>query len=265
MDKTLNALEQDPNCVGWMICNLEHGTIISSNGTLDNAQDVASTMARVFCRYSRLFLSLSSFRPDASATIHAQASFFHRRRRSLLVPHARSNRYGLCVYSFLEKPFSRCSKSRKQKSLSWIRRSHSLAERGLTPKTATNSFDQQVHFSNLLLSSISIPFFSLSFTYFTYRPNTFTRSVRAGNNYQPQTVSFLNMFSDVFRVFFLSLKRATICYHGLFLRNAITTKSLTFDWQNELPDSYEFSHSALPCPQKYSLLPLWKILRRKKF
>ncbi|CAG5098168.1 Oidioi.mRNA.OKI2018_I69.XSR.g15427.t1.cds [Oikopleura dioica] len=48
MDKTLNALEQDPKCVGWMICNLEHGTIISSNGTLDNAQDIANTMARVF-------------------------------------------------------------------------------------------------------------------------------------------------------------------------------------------------------------------------
>ncbi|CBY09032.1 unnamed protein product [Oikopleura dioica] len=48
MDNTVNALEQDPSCVGWMICNLEHGTIISSNGTLENATDIASTITRVF-------------------------------------------------------------------------------------------------------------------------------------------------------------------------------------------------------------------------
>ena len=50
MDNTVNALEQDPSCVGWMICNLEHGTIISSNGTLENATDIASTITRVFCK-----------------------------------------------------------------------------------------------------------------------------------------------------------------------------------------------------------------------
>ena len=96
MEKTLNALEQDPNCVGWMICNVEHGTIISSNGTLENATDIASTITRVFCksnflkRYNHMIHILRS---NAKAKIHAKAPFFHRRRRSLLLYDARAIRW----------------------------------------------------------------------------------------------------------------------------------------------------------------------------
>ena len=102
MDKTLNALEQDPSCVGWMICNVEHGTIISSNGTLENATDIASTITRVFCKFNFWKRFDHIFRSNAKTQVHAKATFFHRRRRSLLISDARAIRWD---ESFIKKKY----------------------------------------------------------------------------------------------------------------------------------------------------------------
>ena len=57
MDKIIAALNEDASCKGWIICQ-QDGKIIDSVGILEQKKEIAQSMHRIFCEFSKIIYNV---------------------------------------------------------------------------------------------------------------------------------------------------------------------------------------------------------------